>query len=85
MTVIVHRCHPSSITVYERISGFLLGGSKDHMPPTIMQQPEPGAIGADHYAFEAYKSVVLSSDSDTSHGRNVLAAGNGTVKSWLRG
>ena len=59
MTVIVHHCHPRSITGYESISGLLLGGSKDDMQPNIMRQPLPGVIGADHYAFEAYKSMVF--------------------------
>jgi len=60
--------------------------SKSSMQSAIMQQPVSIAIEADQYAFQAYRSGILSSGCGTSLDHGVLAAGYGTENGqdyWL--
>jgi len=74
------------ITGYKSVGNFLFGASKSDMQSALMQQPVSIAIEADQYAFQAYKSGVLSSGCGTSLDHGVLAAGYGTENGqdyWL--
>jgi C1A family cysteine protease len=74
------------ITGYKSVGNFLFGASKTDLQSAIAQQPVSIAIEADQYAFQAYKSGVLSSGCGTSLDHGVLAAGYGTengVDYWL--
>jgi len=74
------------ITGYKSVGNFLFGASKTNMQSAIQQQPVSIAIEADQYAFQAYKSGVLSSGCGTSLDHGVLAVGYGTENNqdyWL--
>merc|ERR1712072_263998 len=66
------------ITGYKSVGNFLFGASKSAMQSAIQQQPVSIAIEADQYAFQAYKSGVLSSGCGTSLDHGVLAVGYGS-------
>jgi len=81
-TAIDGTCKPSFIAAIPRgdiigysVGNFLFGASKIDMQPAIQQQPVSIAIEIDQYAFQAYKSVVLSYGCGTSLDHGVLAVG----------
>merc|ERR1711862_238115 len=62
---------------YHRV-GWIFGASVDAMKSAVQQQPVTIAIEADQYAFQAYKSGVLSSGCGTQLDHAVLTVGYGT-------